>query len=63
MPFALASEYDRLTPEQQSRVTEILIDDGDWTEEQIAEAVAKACGIAPRPSAVEEHFQDDWSQG
>ncbi len=35
MPYALASEYDRLSPEQQAAVTHIIADDGDWTQGQI----------------------------
>lgn len=37
--YALASEYHRLTPSQQSQVTHILADDGEWTKAQIAEAM------------------------
>lgn len=35
MTYALASEYDRLSPDQKDRVTHIIIDDGEWTQEQI----------------------------
>lgn len=34
--FALASEYSRLSPAEQDRVTHIIADDGDWTPEQIS---------------------------
>lgn len=37
--YALASEYDRLTPEQQSAVDHIIADDGEWTREMIALAI------------------------
>lgn len=37
--YALASEYDRLTPAQQAQVDHILADDGDWTKEMIALAI------------------------
>lgn len=33
--IALASEYDRLTPMQQARVTMLVLDDGTWTPEQV----------------------------
>lgn len=37
--YCLASEYDRLTPEQQAQVDHILADDGEWTREMIALAI------------------------
>lgn len=37
--YCLASEYDRLTPEQKNAVDVILADDGDWTREMIALAI------------------------
>lgn len=39
--YCLASEYHRLTPAQQSQVDHILIDDGEWTEAQIASAMGQ----------------------
>lgn len=40
--FCLLSEYHRLTSAQQLCVQHILIDDGEWTEAQIAEAMGRA---------------------
>lgn len=37
--YCLASEYDRLTPEQQSQVDHILTDDSEWTRDMIALAI------------------------
>jgi hypothetical protein len=37
--YALASEYGRLTPTQQSAVTHIIADDGTWTPDQITAAL------------------------
>jgi hypothetical protein len=37
--YTLSSEYDRLTSEQQDRVTHIIADDGEWTEEMITSAM------------------------
>lgn len=40
MSYALASEYNRLTPAQRDSVTHIICDDGEWTESQIANYIA-----------------------
>lgn len=37
--YCLASEYSRLTPEQQRAVDHILLDDGEWDREMIALAI------------------------
>lgn len=37
--YCLASEYDRLSPEQQAKVDHILADDGEWDREMIALAI------------------------
>lgn len=37
--YCLASEYSRLTPEQQAQVEVILADDGEWDREMIALAI------------------------
>jgi hypothetical protein len=37
--YCLASEYDRLTPEQQAQVDHIIADDGEWTREMISLAI------------------------
>jgi hypothetical protein len=51
--YCLASQYDRLTPEQQIAVTHILADDGTWTEEQIIHAIYGS----PDPIPL-----DDWTR-
>jgi hypothetical protein len=50
--YALASEYDRLTPAQRLRVDHILIDDGDWTEAMIAKAMGQQ-------SLADQQFDDN----
>ena len=52
--YCLASEYDRLSPEQASTVTHILIDDGDWSPEQISTAIHGLPDPSPLP--------DDWTR-
>lgn len=47
--FALASEYPRLTAEQRQRVDHLIIDDGDWTEAQIAAYINQWSAISPDP--------------
>lgn len=37
--YCLASEYDRLSPEQKDAVDTILADDGEWSREMIALAI------------------------
>lgn len=37
--YALASEYDRLSPAQKDMVDVILADDGEWIREMIALAI------------------------
>ena len=51
--YCLASEWDRLTTAQQAQVTMILIDDGEWSPEQIFEAIASP----PIPFS-----PDDWTR-
>lgn len=40
--FALASELHRLSPSQRDSVTDIIPDDGEWSESQIAEHINAA---------------------
>lgn len=40
MPYALLSEYHRLSPTQKSAVTHLIPDDGEWTDTQIATYIA-----------------------
>jgi hypothetical protein len=35
MPYALLSEWDRLTPAQRANVTHLIPDDGEWSRDQI----------------------------
>lgn len=44
--IALQSEYPRLTPEQQAKVRILIVDDGDWSEEQIRAYVENHWGWA-----------------
>lgn len=43
--IALASEYSLLTPEQRSKVTWIICDDGTWTQEQIDKYIEDHFGV------------------
>jgi hypothetical protein len=52
--YALASEYDRLTPAQQRLVDVILADDGEWTREMIALAIQFPLESPRHP--------DDWTK-
>jgi len=54
--IVLASELDRLTPQEKAKVTWIIADDGTWTEEQIK-------------AYIDAHFEgevafrpDDWTR-
>lgn len=55
--YCLASEYDRLTPEQQAQVDHILADDGEWTREMIALAIQ-----FPLEDPELAYLQDDWTK-
>lgn len=52
--YALLSEYDRLTPAQQSQVDHIIADDGDWTQEMIA--------LAIQFPLEDPNHEDNWSK-
>lgn len=52
--YALLSEYDRLTPEQQSQVDHIILDDGEWTQEMIA--------LAIQFPLEDSNHEDNWSK-
>jgi hypothetical protein len=43
--FALASEWDRLTPEQLAQVTDWIADDGEWSDQQIADYINRVLGM------------------
>lgn len=55
--YCLLSEYDRLTPEQQSQVDHILADDGTWNREMIALAIQ-----FPLEDPTLAYIQDDWTK-
>lgn len=55
--IALASELHRLSPDQIARVDHIILDDGDWSPEQIAHYIAQWYGLCVVQPAI-----DDWSQ-
>lgn len=55
--YCLASEYSRLTPEQQAQVDHILADDGEWTREMIALAIQ-----FPLEDPELAYLQDDWTK-
>ena len=54
MTFALASEYHLLSPSQQSQVTHILIDDGDWSPAMILAATT----VIPESKDNDERWED-----
>lgn len=51
--FALASELDRLSPAQHDLITDIIPDDGEWTEEQITNHINMVLGTEPERNDVE----------
>lgn len=55
--IALASEIDRLSPEDRAKVRWIIIDDGTWTEAQIEAYIETHFGSAEPTIHVE-----DWSK-
>jgi hypothetical protein len=57
MMFALASEWDRLTPEQQAKVTWVIADDGDWTDAEIEAYIEKHFGVTELTC-----HPEDWSK-
>lgn len=58
--YALASELDRLTPEQLAQVDHIIIDDGEWTAAQIAAHINRWSLLSPDP--LPDPFPDDWAK-